>query len=144
MKRKTTCLAFSASVLFALPLTLAAAGLTPGLYEYTVKMNIPGIPDMPNMPAQTVQHCLTAKDVAGNKGYGTPPKGDSDCQVKDMSESGGQFSYKVSCTKPQKMNGTVKGTSTATSMTMDMTMSMPDSGTMTQTTTAKRIGDCKP
>ena len=60
-----------------------------------------------------------------------------------MSQSGGQFSYKMSCTKPQKLDGAVKGTFTATGMTMDMTMSMPDDGPMTQTITAKRIGDCK-
>ena len=140
MKQKSTCLAFSASVMFALPLTLAAAGLTPGQYEYTIKMNMAG---MPNMPVQTMQHCLTAKDVSGSKAFEMPADRNSDCQIKDMSQSGGQFSYKMSCTKPQKLDGTVKGTFTATGMTMDMTMSMPDHGTMMQTTTAKRIGDCK-
>lgn len=129
--------------MFSLPLA-AIAGLTPGLYEYTTKMNMPGMSNMPNMPAQTMQHCVTAKDVAAGKGYGAPQKGDSDCQVKDMVESGGQFSYKISCTKPQKMDGTVKGAVTATGMTMDMTMAMGSHGTMTQSTTAKRIGDCKP
>ena len=139
MKQKSTCLAFSASVMFALPLTLAAAGLTPGQYEYTIKMNMAG---MPNMPAQTMKRCLTAKDVSGNKAFEMPADPNSDCQIKDMAQSGGQFSYKMSCTKPQKLDSAVKGTFTATGMTMDMTMSMPD-GTMTQTTTAKRIGDCK-
>ena len=139
MKQKSTCLAFSASVMFALPLTLAAAGLTPGQYEYTIKMNMAG---MPNMPAQTMKRCLTAKDVSGNKAFEMPADPNSDCQIKDMSQSGGQFSYKMSCTKPQKLDSAVKGTFTATGMTMDMTMPMPD-GTMTQTTTAKRIGDCK-
>jgi hypothetical protein len=129
--------------LLAVPLTAAAAGLSPGLYEYTVKMSMPGMPaGAPGMPAQVMQHCLTATDIA-NKGYGAPPK-DSDCQVKDMKESGSQFSYKIACTKPQKMDGDVKGAITATGMTMDMTMSMPDAGgTMMQSTTAKRIGDCK-
>jgi Protein of unknown function (DUF3617) len=142
MKRNIACLAVAASALLALPLAAAAATLTPGLYEYTIKMNMPGMPaNAPAMPAQVMQHCLTAKDI-GSKGYGTPPK-DSDCQIQDMNESGGQFSYKISCTKPQKMDGTVKGSATATSMTMDTTMSMGSHGTMTQSTTAKRIGDCK-
>ncbi len=89
------------------------------------------------MPAQVMQRCLTAKDIA-SKDYGSPPK-DSDCKVRDMNETGGQFSYKIACTKPQKMDGSVKGTLTPTGMTMDMTMSMPDAGgTMTQSTTAKR------
>ncbi len=140
MKHKNTYRAVTASLMFALPLTLAAAGLTPGQYEYTIKMNMAG---MPNMPAQTVQHCLTAKDVSGNKAFERPADRNSDCKIRDMSQSGGQFSYKMSCTKPQKLDGSVKGTFTATSMTMDMTMSMPEHGTMTQTTTAKRVGDCK-
>jgi hypothetical protein len=141
MTLKLTCLAGAASALLALP--VFAAGLTPGLYEYTTKMSMPGMPaGAQGMPAQVSQHCLTAKDIA-SKGYGAPPK-DSDCQVKDMKESGGQFSYRIACTKPQKMDGNVKGAFTATGMTMDMTMSMPDAGgTMTQSTTAKRLGDCK-
>ena len=129
-----------ALILVVFPLTAAAAGLTPGLYEYTTTMNMPG---MGSMPAQTIQRCVTAKDLSGsNKGYGAPTKGDSDCQMKDFSESGGKFSYKMACTKPQKMDATVTGTGTATGMTMNMAMNM-SGGTMTQTTTAKRIGDCK-
>jgi hypothetical protein len=142
MKRKIARAAVASAALLAVPLTSAAAGLTPGLYEYTVKMNMPGMPaNVPGMAPQVVQHCLTAKDI-GTKGYGNPPK-DSDCQTKDMKESGGQFSYKISCTKPQQMDGTVKGSVTATTMNMDMTMAMGGRGTMTQSTTARRIGDCK-
>jgi hypothetical protein len=141
MRRKAACRLFSASFLFALPLTAAAAGPTPGLYEYTIKMNMPGMPNAANIPPQVVKNCVTAKDISG-KGYGVPPK-DSDCRVKDVVESTGQFSYKIACTKPQKMDGAVKGTYTATTMTMDMTMAMGSGGTMAQSTTAKRIGDCK-
>jgi uncharacterized protein DUF3617 len=141
MKQKSICLAVFASVTFALPLTVAAAGLTPGQYEYTTKMNMPG---MPNMPAQTMQRCLTAKDVSGNKAFEMPADPNSDCKIRDMAQSGSQFSYKMSCTKPQKLDSTVKGTFTATGMTMDTTTTMPEGRlTMTQTTTAKRIGDCK-
>ena len=115
--------------------------MTPGLYEYTIKMNMPG---GPAMPAQTSQQCLNAKDVAGNKAFEMPASKDSDCQVKDLTQGGGQFAYKVACTKPQKMDGTVKGTHTSTGMTMDMTMVMAGApGPMTQTITARRVGDCK-
>ena len=142
MKRKLVRRAVAGSILFVMPLISSAATLTPGLYEYTIKMSMPGMPaNAPAMPAQTVQHCLTAKDVA-TKGYGAPPK-DSDCQMQDMKESGGQFSYRISCTKPQKMDGNVKGSATATSVNMEMTLAMGTRGTMTQTTSGKRIGDCK-
>jgi hypothetical protein len=140
MKWKTDCAIFLAIILFAPPLTFAA-GLTPGQYEYTIKMNMAGAPAL---PPQTMQRCLTANDVAGNKSYEMPPDRNSDCQTRDVSESGGQFSYKVSCTKPQKLDGTAKGTVTSTGMTMDMSMTMAGApGPMTQNITARRIGDCK-
>ena len=122
------------------PLT-ASAAMTPGQYEYTVKMNVPGAPA--NMPAQTFQRCLTAKDIDGSKAYEMPQGPGSDCQIKDLNQSGGQFSYKMSCTKPQKLDGAVKGAVTATGMTMDMTMQM-EGMTMTQAMTVRRVGDCKP
>jgi hypothetical protein len=130
-----------AAALAALLLPLSAAAvMTPGLYEYTVKMNVPGAPA--NMPAQTFQRCLGAKDVDGNKAYEMPQGADSDCQIKDLNQSGGQFSYKMYCTKPQKLDGAVKGTVTPTGMTMDMTMNM-EGMTMTQAMTVRRLGDCK-
>ena len=141
MKRNMTCVTALATLLLALPLT-AAAAMTPGLYEYTVKMNMQGAPA--NMPAQTFQRCLGAKDVDGSKAYEMPPSPNSDCQVKDMAQSGGQFSYKMACTKPQKIDGAVKGSYTPTGISMDMTMTMEGmQGPMTQSITARRIGDCK-
>ncbi|MBI4189242.1 MAG: DUF3617 family protein [Betaproteobacteria bacterium] len=141
MKRKIYCLTSSAMMLCVLPLTVAAAELTPGQYEYTIKMNMPGVP---NMPTQTVQRCLSAKEIAGNAAFQAPPTPNTDCQMKDLAQTGGRFSYKVSCTKPEKLDSTVKGTFTATSMTMDMTTLMANTpGPLTQTITARRIGDCK-
>ena len=119
----------------------ASAELSPGQYEYTIKMNMPGVP---NLPVQTVLHCISAKDVAGNMAFQAPPTPNTDCKTTDMNQSAGQFSYKISCTKPERMDSTVKGTFTGTALTMDMTMvsaKMP--GPMTQTITAKRVGDCK-
>jgi hypothetical protein len=127
-----------ATTLFAGP----AAALTPGLYEYVIKMSMPGAPM--NMPAQTTQRCLTAKDVEGNKAMEMPPRPNSDCKVSNQVNNGAQFSYRMSCTKPEKVDGDVKGTATATSLNMDMTMKMDGApGPMTQNITARRIGDCK-
>lgn len=129
-----------AALALALPLA-AAAQLKPGMYEYTIKMSMPGGPA--NMAAQTMQRCLAKKDLEGNKAYQMPQGPGSDCQIKDMVESAGKFSYKMACTKPQKMNGAVQGSFTQTSMNMDMTMTMDDMpGPMTQSIVAKRLGDC--
>lgn len=130
-----------AALLMPLPL-LAAATMTPGLYEYTIKMSMPGAPA--NMPPQTMQRCLNAKDVDGSKAYEMPPNPGSDCQIKELKQNGNQFSYQMSCTKPQKINGAVEGSLTPTGMTMNMTMTMDGMpGPMTQAITAKRISDCK-
>jgi hypothetical protein len=124
----------------AVPLA-AAAQLRPGMYEYTIKMSMPGAPA--NMSAQTMQRCLAKKDLEGNKAYQMPQGAGSDCQIKDMVESAGKFSYKMACTKPQKMDGTVQGSFTQTGMNMDMTMTMDGMpGPMTQSIIAKRLGDC--
>ena len=133
-----TFIRFTALAAFMLPLS-AGAAMTPGMYEYTVKMNMPG---GPAMPAQTFQRCLTAKDVDGSKAYEMPQAPGNDCQIKDLNQSGGQFSYKMACSKPQKMDGTVKGSMTATGMTMDMSMNM-EGMAMTQAMTVRRLGDCK-
>jgi Protein of unknown function (DUF3617) len=133
-----------AIALHALPVPLhaaGAAGLNPGLYEYTIKMSMPG---MPEMPMQSTQRCLTNKDVEGNKSFEMPQERGSDCQVRNQTQSGSQFAYVITCTKPQKMDGAVKGSFTPTSMTMDMTMTMAGApGPMTQSISAKRLGDCK-
>ena len=144
MKSMNTVICAISASLFAMPSAYAASAsaLTPGMYEYTMKMNMPGMPV--NMPAQTSQRCLTPKDVDGNKAFEMPTERNSDCQIKDMVHSGNQFSYKIACTKPQKLDGSAKGSVTATSLTMEMTMVMPEApGPMTQSISARRVGDCK-
>jgi hypothetical protein len=139
---RNTLLRGAVAAALTLPLA-AAAQMTPGMYEYTIKISIPGGPG--NMPPQTSQRCLGAKDLEGNKAYQMPQGPGSDCQVKDLKESGGKFSYTMACTKPQKLDGNVQGSMTPTSMNMDMTMTMEGMpGPMTQSITAKRTGDCKP
>ena len=141
MRRNMICLTALAAAMPALPLT-AAAAMTAGLYEYTITVNVPGAPA--NIPPQTMQRCLTAKDVDGNQAFEMPSAPNSDCQMRDLTQSGGQFAYKVACTKPQKIDGAVKGSATATSITMDMVMTMEGlPGPMMQSITARRLGDCK-
>ena len=125
------------------PAVHAATALTPGLYEYTVKMNMPGMQS--DVPPQTSQRCVSPKDVEGSNAYEMPHDSTSDCRVTDMSENNGRFSYKMSCTKPQQFSADAQGTITETSIDMDMTMTMADMpGPITQKISARRIGDCKP
>ena len=79
------------------PLTLiallyagSAAALNPGLYEYTMKMSMPGSPA--NIPPTTLQRCLTAKDVEGNKAVEMPAMPNSECKVNNQIINGAKFS----------------------------------------------------
>lgn len=138
MDRTSLAAVFAAALLCAVP----AFALTPGLYEYTMKTSVPGVPAA--MPPQTTRRCLSAKDVEGSRAVEMPPMPNSDCKVLDQVIKGGQFSYRIACTTPQKLDGDVKGTVGATSLAMEMTMRMPDApGPMMQNISARRIGDCK-
>jgi hypothetical protein len=128
--------------LFGLLYAGCAAALNPGLYEYNIKLSMPGAPA--NIPPTTLQRCLSAKDVEGAKAIEMPPMPDSDCKMQNQKIDGAQFSYHVSCSKPQKLEGDIKGTVSATSLNMDMTMQIPEApGPMTQNISARRLGDCK-
>jgi hypothetical protein len=129
----------AASALLALPLISSAAGLTPGLYEYTMTSDMPVAPGGDARP-QVRRECVTAASLENIGQLGLAPKG-GNCQIRDMIESGGQFSYKVICPEPLKAETTVKGS--ATGIVINTTMSMGMGHTMKTSLTGKRIGDCK-
>src|SRR4051812_46737662 len=118
MKQKCLLLAGLLYALLVVPLH-AADTMTPGLYEYTVRMSGAGVPA--NVAPQTFRQCMTPEDISSKRNY-VPGNQNTDCQVKDRKESGGTFAYAIACTKPQKWDGTVTGSFTATSMSMNMTM----------------------
>ncbi len=119
-----------------------ALALTPGLYEYSMKLNMPGMPA--NIPPTVTQRCLGAADVAGNKAVELPPLPNSDCKVLNQIINGAVFSYRVACSTPRKLDGDVRGTVSATSLNMEMTMRIPEApAPMTQFITARRLGDCQ-
>jgi len=124
------------------PAAPAAPTLLPGLYEYTVQMSMPGM-QVGGMPPQVSQRCLNPKDVEGANAY-TMPGSNTDCQVTDLKQDGGQFSYKMACTKPQQFNADVKGAITETTVALNMTMTIAEMpGPITQNVNARRLGDCK-
>jgi len=119
---------------------LAADGkMQPGLWEYTMKMEMPGMPFV--MPPQTFQRCMTEQDV--DKGdYARNPREKSDCEIKNMKHSAGRVSYDVACKGERPMTGHYEFTMTPTSMTGAGNMDM-EGQTMKQNMSAKRVGDCK-
>jgi hypothetical protein len=135
--------------LAALALLAAAAPahaqeMRPGLWEFNTVFSLPG--KAPGAQKMTRKQCLTPNDVkdkSAMKGSLDPKLG---CSMSDFKQDGSQFSYKVACKGQATMTGTVSGTATADAMSMNMDMdmsAMKGMGTMKQSVSARRIGDCK-
>lgn len=113
--------------------------MRPGNWQVTMKMNLPGMGDMPPM---TQTQCVTAamlKDpqTAIPKG----PEG-GDCKVSDYKFTDSTATYKVTCTQPMAMTmlGEMKysGTDSYTG-----TMTMDTNGQkLSMNFEAKRLGEC--
>jgi hypothetical protein len=113
--------------------------MRPGNWQVTMKMNLPGMGDMPPM---TQTQCVTPamlKDpqTAIPKG----PEG-GDCKVSDYKFTDSTATYKVTCTQPMAMTmlGEMKysGTDSYTG-----TMTMDTNGQkLSMNFDAKRLGEC--
>jgi hypothetical protein len=118
--------------------TAMAADLKAGLWEYTAKIEMPGMPFA--MPPQTTQHCLTQADV--DKGTVEPAGRQNGCEVKNLKQSGGKVSYDVACQGATPSNSHAEFTTTATTLEGVTTTDMGGQK-MTTKMTGRRVGDCK-
>lgn len=107
-----------------------------GLYDYTVKMEIPGMP-FP-MPAQKLQHCLTQADVDSGKQYDNQQN--KDCEVKNLKQSANSASFDLAC--KDGTTGSASYTFTGNSMT-GKTVMTKEGHPMTINMSAARAGACK-
>ena len=104
------------------------------LWEMTNKMEMEGMPMA--MPAQTGKVCVEA-----GKSEAAVSPGDSDCRTSGVKRSGNKTSFRMECTKPEKMTGT--GEITRTQDRMSGTISLKgDDMNMKQTFSGRRIGNC--
>ena len=110
--------------------------MQPGLYDYTVKMEMPGMPFA--MPPQTFQHCLTQADVDKGKQYDNQQN--KDCETKNLKKSAGSASFDIVC--KDGTTGSANYTFSGDGMTGKTLMSK-DGHTTTLNMSAKRSGDCK-
>lgn len=115
---------------------LAADKMKPGQYDYTVKMEMPGMPF--EMPPQNFQSCVKQEDVDKSKQYQT--QRDQDCEVKNMKQSGNKVSFDVAC--KDGTTGHAEYSSTETTMSGKTVMNREGTA-MTMVMSAKRVGDCK-
>lgn len=133
---KKTIVALTAVLLPAA--ALAADGMKPGQYAYTVKMEMPGMPFQ--MPPQNFQRCVTQADVDKGRQYDNQSDRGSDCEVKNLKQSAGKATFDLAC----KDGTTGKAEYAATGDGMTGKTVMTREGTpMTMNMTAKRVGDCK-
>jgi hypothetical protein len=145
-------IAFAAAALFSCCGVAVAAGpfdqfkgkMKEGLYEYKMDIDMPGMPGGMGKHSQTIQHCVTPKDLeSGNFQKGAQQK---DCDFQDVKFSGNNASYKMVCKGQNPMTADVKMTFRDNGFTSDMNMTMNQGGqqmTMKQHMDGKYLGACK-
>lgn len=119
-----------------------------GMYEYKMDMDMPNMPaGMGKMPTQTIQKCVTAKELdEGNFARG--PQQKQDCEVKDVNFFGNEGSYKMVCSGKNAMTADVKMHFRDGGFTSDMNMTMAQGPggqpmNMKQHLEGKYLGACK-
>lgn len=119
--------------------------MKPGLYEYKMDMDMPGMPAGMGKHSMTMQHCVTDKDIEGGD-FAKRDKQAKDCEIKDMKVSGNTAHYKTVCTGQNKMTADTTITFKSNGFVSDMKMTMDQGGqvmNMSQHMEGTRLGDCK-
>ena len=139
MKARFSTIALLSLVLSWTVLAQTQSPMRPGNWQVTMRMNMPGMGEMPPM---TQTHCVTADMLKDPQG--AVPKGPEggDCKISDYKFTASTATYKLTCTQPMAMtmNGEMKysGTDAYTgTMTMDA-----NGQKMTMAFDAKRTGEC--
>ena len=139
MKARFSTIALLSLVLSWTVLAQTQSPMRPGNWQVTMRMNMPGMGEMPPM---TQTHCVTADMLKDPQG--AVPKGPEggDCKISDYKLTASTATYKLTCTQPMAMtmNGEMKysGTDAYTgTMTMDA-----NGQKMTMAFDAKRTGEC--
>jgi hypothetical protein len=128
---------------FAVAPAGAESPMREGKWEVTTQMQMPGVPIQ--LPAQRNTRCITRADTEDPER--TLPSGspdpDADCKVSDYQRDGKTVTWKLACTRPERMTG--EGSIVVDGDRYDGTMKMTMSeGSMTMTYAGKRVGDCAP
>lgn len=127
----------------------AALGATPnmneGLWEITVKMDMPGMPA--GAPPQVMQRCFTQKDFQNPEKMapGNDPKS-SRCETSDYKLQGNTATWKMACQGDNAMTGAGSMTFSGASYTGTNKMAMKHGDqtmNMTMNYAGKHLGPCK-
>jgi len=135
-----------AAMLASVPAHAASPNMKEGLWEISMKMEMPGMPA--GMKPQVVQQCVTKKDMEDPRKTtpgGVDPK-DSRCQISDYKLQGNTATWNMACKGENAMTGSGSITYSGTSYSGTNKMTMTRGGkpqTMTMHYAAKHLGDCK-
>jgi hypothetical protein len=128
-------------VLMGLAITMALASFAAmpadgpdELWEMTMKMEMAGM----SMPGHTMKFCQKKGDREPKTAQ---PDKDTDCKTTDVQHSGNKTSWKMSCTKPEKMTASGEMTYGMDSYEGTMKMVSKD-GEITQHMVGKKVGSC--
>ena len=134
---------FAALVIFMLlPPAAAAANFQEGLWEYEVKVDMPGMPTQ--VPATKYTQCVTHKDLVPKP----PAQHQADCKTVASKVSGNTATWTSQCKKgDMTMEGNGSVTYKSDSMHGTVKNTMISAGKPGYTTVSnvsgKRIGPCK-
>jgi hypothetical protein len=112
-----------------------------GQWDVTMQMEMANMPT--KMPPMKTTQCITKEQAADPSKSLPSGSADSknDCKVSDYKVEGSRVSWKVACSRPQKMAGS--GEMTFDSDTYDGVLKMSmEFGEMTMKLAGKRIGEC--
>lgn len=125
-----------AAALVSVAAVAADKGMKAGMYDYTVKMEMPGMPFA--MPPQNFQSCVKQEDLDKGKQFQT--QRDQDCEVKNLKQSAGKASFDIAC--KDGTTGHADYTFSDASMSGKTVMTR-EGQPLTMNMSAKRVGDCK-
>jgi hypothetical protein len=121
----------------------AVPNIKEGLWEITVRMEIQG---MPSMPPQTMQQCITQKDISDPRMMAPRDSKDSQCEVTEHKMQANSATWTMVCRGEHAMSGSGSFTFSGTSYTGTSRMSMKQGGdtiNMTVNYSGKHIGPCR-
>jgi hypothetical protein len=135
-------IAIAAAVLLPFHAHAAVPNMKEGLWEITVRTEMQGMPG--GMPPQTVQQCITQKELTDPSKTTPGTQGDKRCKMTDYKMQGNTASWKTACEGDMIGSGTI--TYAGSSYSGTQTVSMKHDGktlNMTTNFTGRHLGACK-
>lgn len=129
-------------------LSMAEIRLKPGLWEYKMTMDMPGMPQMPmGGTPMIIKRCLSAEDAKNPSRAFEGHKSKHQCVQEEYKKTGNTISYKVRCSGANPSTGSGEFTIAEDHFEGKMKISMESRQKnvreITQLTSGRRIGECE-